>query len=335
MAARGQSRRGPWSLPPPRDPLGIPDGWGRAQGLSLGQALSPLPKPGGSGRERGSVLAPGRGASPFPGPHPQHGPNRRPLAPRPLLRPHRPPPSVCPRAPAMVPGWGWGGWPVTPHTHTHPTPALARPRSPLPVRPEELRPRRTNYSQARGGGGGTVRVPSWQSIPLARGDSAGDGPEVRSGLMSSKASGRSPASQLVPSSPPHGEEPRGAGGGTTPRGQSLNLIGFSRASRGARRGTRRPAVPGQLSWDLPLRASSPGPSAALGGTSAHRLSPPPHPQLHTGQRGEPGGPPKPPGRASARGASIALWSGRPRRGGAEPAPAPRPPCPGSAPGAQP
>lgn len=55
---------------------------------------------------------------------PQPGPNRRPLALRLLLRPSRPPLSVCPELPA---------WPREGVWLEHPPPNPAWPRSPLPL----------------------------------------------------------------------------------------------------------------------------------------------------------------------------------------------------------
>lgn len=115
--------------------------------------------------------------------------------------------------------------------------------------------------------------------------------------MSSKASGLGLAAQ-------RGE----------PGGQSLN-IGFSpplvvgRATQPARGSSH-----GTLRSERVLRGRAPA-------TSIPALE----------RHGEPQGHPP----AGATGASSALWSVRRRRGGAEPAPTPRPLCPGSAPGARP
>lgn len=196
---------------------------------------------------------------------------------------------------------------------THVPPAPAWPRSPLPLgtaaRSHHHRSGHNGrtYSQAHGGRGGTVRsrrstakhrrVPPW-----GRGDAGGAegvprpgvSAEVRSGLMSSKASGRSPTSQLVLRSQPSAGGPAAPrSGGATPRGQSLNY----------RLLLDRPGCSSRDVSSSRPGAALMGPSAtsefsrAIGSTGERAPTASRPPQLHTGQRGESGGPHTPrPGR---------------------------------------
>lgn len=304
MAARGRIGRAPgltrvlWASLMARQGPGAQSGTGPA----------PPPKTTGSGRlspclrDGRSVLCFGPRSTAFPG-----------LPSMDVTASPPSPPSVCPRAP--------GGWSGRAHT---PGPAPAAPAQLGGVAPATT----DELLTARGGRGGTVRVPSRQSRapagPTAAaaegGPSPGGGPEVRSGLMSSKASGRGPASQLVR------------------RCRPVPGVPAPPTARGGRAAGSVPdlsASPGQAGPLLEGHAVHPSRSGSRGtfatsefsGTTASRPPPAPH--------GAARGAPQPPGQAGARGASIALWSGQPRCAGAEPAPAPRPPCPGSAPGARP
>lgn len=114
----------------------------------------------------------------------------------------------------------------------------------------------------------------------------GGSPEVRSGLMSSKASGRSPASQLVRRCRPvpgsrHPPRP----GAEVPRGQSLIYRLLPRDT---------PSIhPGAALMAPSLLSEFSGTVGSAWGRASITSRPP---QLHTGQRGEPSGPPSPPAR---------------------------------------
>lgn len=216
MAARGRIRRVPGLARVPRASLMARQG----PGAQSGTGPAPPPKNTGSSRlspcsgDGRSVLASGRGASRFPGP-----PSMDVTA--------APPSRACCSArtvPSVSPSRAPGGC-----SGTRPQPSAGRSRSHGAVAPATTAELLTALGEAQSGSrrgkAERRRLPARGRSDAAAAEGVpwpGGGPEVRSGLMSSKASGRSPASQLVRRGRPvpasrHPPRP----GAEVPRGQSL------------------------------------------------------------------------------------------------------------------
>lgn len=289
----------------------------------------PAPPPtaqgaGGRVRAERSVLAPRCGASPFPGPR-WHGPDLLPTS-----RPSDPTVPLRQSVPEL-PAWPREGLAST-NPPSSSTATLAAPgqgscrgrdgRTTHGPAAAKVAQSRSQHDSARRGARATRTAA--KGVPSPRGQRWA-GLEVRSRLTSSRASGHGPASQPVLRCRP------GAGGPAAPR---------ARRGRATVPECGTPGGSPRGRSDLPPGGRSRGPSApsefsrAVGSAGGRAHSAARHPSSTRGSEGRPLAL-LTPGQAGAREGSIALWSGRPRRGGVEPAPAPRPLCPGSAPGARP